>query len=102
MSTELEKLDEINMRMIRTESRLVQLGDYVGANLRTKMRVEVRFNGGDPVPYVVVDALDVSASRIVTALREAGVRSGDVLVYLDGKVIATVYPAAVPQWGDPA
>jgi hypothetical protein len=100
MSAELDKLDEINMRMIRTESRLVQLGDYVGANLRTKMRVDVRYHEG--VPYVEVDALDVSASRIVTALREAGVRSGDILVYLNSKVIATVYPAAVPQWGDPA
>jgi len=99
MELEMKKLEEINMRMIRTESRLVQLGDHVGANLRTKMRIEVFFKE-DKQPYVEVDALDVSMSRVVTSLHEAGVRIGAVPVYLNGELLATIHPGIVTKRRD--
>lgn len=100
MSAEMELLKEINQRAARMESRMVQLGDHVGANLRTKMRTEViRSDGAQPQWYVKVDAVDVSLSRIHTALREAGVHSGEVQIYLNDACIAVIFPAAIPQKG---
>jgi hypothetical protein len=97
MSAEMDLLNEINQRAIRVESRMVQLGDYVGANLRTKMRVDVRDDRGEV--WVEVDAVDVSMSRIHTALREASVHAGVIPVLFNGKTIATVYPDQFPQKG---
>jgi hypothetical protein len=74
ISDEMELLREVNQRATRIESRMVQLGDYVGANLRTKMRVHVERD--DTGVWVEIDALDVSLSRIVTSLREQGIRKG--------------------------
>jgi hypothetical protein len=98
MSAEMEKLIEINQRVARMESRMVQLGDHVGANLRTKMRTEVVKEAGRG-PHVEVDAADVSLSRIHTALREAAVHSGEIPIYLNGVEIAVIYPANIPQKG---
>lgn len=97
MATEMEILLEINQRATRLESRMVQLGDHVGANLRTKMRVDVQREGGRV--WVDVDAVDVSLSRIHTALREASVHTGEVEIMLGGVVIATIFPHNVPQKG---
>jgi hypothetical protein len=89
MRTDKDRLDEINQRATRLESRLVQLGDYVGANLRTRMRIVVRSDGQDT--WVDVDAFDVSISRIVTTLREQGIQKGMLVpVRLMGQLIATV------------
>jgi hypothetical protein len=77
---------------------VVQLGDHVGANLRTKMRVDVIKEPGKG-PRVDVDAVDVSMSRIHTSLREAGVHVGEIPIYLNGVEIAVIYPANVPQKG---
>jgi len=87
---ELALLQEINQRVTRTESRMVQLGDFVGTNLRVRMRVAVRKQEG--AVWVEVDALDTSISRIYTELREHGIAGMAVPVRLDGKDIATVYP----------
>lgn len=97
MGAELDLLKEINQRAVRLESRMVQLGDYVGANLRSKMRVDVRRDG--PEVWVDVDAVDVSLSRIHTALREAGVHEGEICVRHNNVAIAVVYPEAFPQKG---
>lgn len=97
MSAEMALLKEINQRAARMESRMVQLGDHVGANLRTKMRVDVRRDG--PEVWVDVDAVDVSLSRIHTALREAGVHEGEIAVRHKNVAIAMIFPAAIPQKG---
>jgi hypothetical protein len=57
-----QKLDEVLQRMVRTETRIVQLGDHVGANLRDRMRIDVEPTRESVVVYV--DAMDVSLSRI--------------------------------------
>lgn len=92
MSTniELDLLQEINQRVTRTESRMVQLGDFIGTNLRVRMRIAVRKHAGDV--WVEVDALDTAISRIYTELREHGVTGIPVPVRCAGKDIATVYP----------
>ena len=89
MKSQQDLLYEINQRAIRMESRVVQLGDHVGANLRTKMRTDVHESANGI--WVDVDAYDVSISRIRTALREAGITEGQVPVRLNGKTIAVVY-----------
>ncbi|BDD92411.1 hypothetical protein PanNE5_18510 [Pandoraea sp. NE5] len=90
MTTELEILQEVRDRVVRTESRMVQLGDFVGTNLRVRMHIEVRDVDGDV--WVDVDALDVSVSRIYTALEQAGVHGIAVPVRRNGRDIAMVYP----------
>lgn len=85
---EMKLLREVNQRTTRLESRMVQLGDYVGANLCTKMRVHVERN--DTGVWVEIDALDVSLSRIVTSLREQGIRKGWIAVELNGRQITRI------------
>lgn len=73
------QMQELLDRTRRLESRMVQLGDFVGANLRSKQRIEV-YAGSSP--SVTIDALDVSISRIVTELRQHDVRHGEVPVFI--------------------
>ena len=88
MSTE-QVTKETLERVIRMESRLVQLGDHVGANLRSKQRIEIR---QDHETLVNIDSLDVSVSRILTELRQAGVKSQQAVdVYHDGRIAFTLY-----------
>ena len=82
MAIENDTYDMTRERLDRTrrlESRLVQLGDFVGANLRSKQRIEV-YEGSSP--SVTIDAIDVSISRIVTELAQHNVRHGEVPVFL--------------------
>lgn len=83
-----KEMNEVLDRTRRLESRMVQLGDYVGANLRSKQKIEI--HDADTWPTVRIDALDVSVSRIVTELRQHNVVRGEVPVYLDGKTIFTI------------
>lgn len=69
----LESAKELFDRIIRIESRLVQLGDHVGANLRTKQRIEVVVSATGVA--VEVDSMDVSMSRILTELSKRGVKT---------------------------
>ncbi|MGF6870629.1 hypothetical protein [Paraburkholderia sp. MM5477-R1] len=85
----IELLREVRQRTTRTESRVVQLGDHVGANLRTRMRIEIKRDRD--APYVEIDALDVSISRIVTELVEMDIDKA-IDVYRKNKRVATVYP----------
>lgn len=91
MKTELELLKEISERAVRLESRLVQLGDHVGANLRTRQRIDIGYNEAHGV-FVTIDSLDVSVSRIVAELAADGRQHRTVPVFLKGKQVATVYP----------
>jgi hypothetical protein len=61
-----ELLAEVLQRSIRMETRMVQLGDHVGANLREKQRIEVEPTKESVVVYI--DAMDVSLSRIATEI----------------------------------
>jgi predicted nucleic acid-binding protein len=81
-------LREIADRLRRTESRLVQLGHFVGVELRARRRVDVRADHRD----VDIDALDVSISRIYAELANKGIKSGEVPVYLGDRLVATLYP----------
>lgn len=87
------KVQEILDRVIRTESRVVQLGDHVGANLRQKQRIEIHNVAGN-VWQVEIDALDVSLSRIVAELQRNQIEVQAVGVWLEGRLVATVYPKA--------
>jgi hypothetical protein len=90
MKSDQERLSEINQRVTRLESRLVQLGDHVGANLRTKLRIEL--HNDEHGAWVDVDALDVSISRIIDELQRSGVKRGIGLpVRCNGGTIATVF-----------
>lgn len=86
-----DMLWELKDRTTRLESRLVQLGDHVGANLRVRMSILIKKDECG-VPWVEVDAFDVSISRIVTTLQENGVLTGEIPVVLNGERIAVVYP----------
>lgn len=90
---EMALLREVNQRTTRIESRMVQLGDYVGANLRTRLRVELKRDPGGKA-YVEIDALDVSLSRIYSMLQEMKINEV-VDVTLKGVMVATVYPPNV-------
>lgn len=93
----MKLLREVNQRTTRTESRMVQLGDHVGANLRLRMRTDVKRDGKSV--WVEVDALDVSISRIVTALQERGIREGQISVALNGRQIMIIDLANIgSQW----
>jgi hypothetical protein len=85
---------ELLDRMRRMESRLVQLGDHVGANLRTKQKIEIKPDPAGGV-MVTIDSLDVSISRIVTELKQHGLTDEQlgVDIYLPGsdEMIATLY-----------
>jgi len=65
-------LRDMRDRLVRVESRVVQLGDYVGANLRTKARVEIRFDGDECV--VEIDTMDMSVGRIFTTFQQERVQ----------------------------
>jgi hypothetical protein len=86
-----EDVKELLDRTRRLESRLVQLGDFVGANLRAKQKIEVVIMGARTgVPYVRIDALDVSVSRIATELKQHNVRHGKVPVFLGDEIVFTL------------
>jgi hypothetical protein len=88
-------LKEILERLTRTESRIVQLGDHVGANLRTKQRIDIEHGAnavGNPTAFIRIDALDVSLSRIVTTLRQCDrALPPSIPVFYNGKLVATVF-----------
>jgi len=74
-------LQEVAERLRRTETRLVNLGESLGHDLRTKTPIYInKFT----VPSVTIDRYDVSVSRIITALAEQGIRSGEVPVRIAG------------------
>lgn len=55
-------------RVVRLETRMVQLGDHVGANLREKQRIDVVTD--DDGVAVFIDAMDVSLSRILEEVKQ--------------------------------
>jgi hypothetical protein len=90
MSTLEQRTAETLERVIRMESRLVQLGDHVGANLRTKQRIVIT-RDIDGV-HVGIDSLDVSISRILSELQRDGVPArGEVDVWHDNRRVITLY-----------
>lgn len=87
---EQEMLD----RIIRIESRMVQLGDFVGANLRTKQRITIHeYSTGTAIE---IDALDVSLARIYTELSQRRWENGPpvtpIPVYHKNKLVMNIYP----------
>lgn len=94
MDKGMELLNEINQRVTRTESRIVQLGDFVGANLRAKQKIEVIY-GADSEVYVAVDALDVSFSRVASVLRDAGYDRGSFEIIFKNASVGTVDMSAI-------
>lgn len=89
-----QDLKELLDRTRRLESRMVQLGDHVGANLRSKQRIEIKHAaaGDGHSLYVEIDALDVSVSRILTELRQHEVHRPAIGVFHEGRLVFTVYP----------
>lgn len=89
---QVENLQEILKRVSRIETRLVQFGDFVGANLRDKQRIDI-LEG--TTPAIVIDALDVSLSRIAAELQRHQIHPQAVGVWLEGRLVATLYPKAM-------
>lgn len=91
-----EDMKELLDRTRRLESRMVQLGDHVGANLRSKQKIEILPAKGTGlhvgIPAVAIDSLDVSVSRILTELRQHNVRANAVEVFHEGRIAFTLYP----------
>ena len=84
-------LTEVAERIKRVETRLVVLGDKVGVDLRTETRVEVKLGGPKADPFVEINALDVSISRIMSAVKEADVRPAILVpVMFNGALVAKV------------
>lgn len=72
---------EIVERLRRVETRLVQVADHIGVDVRAVTNVQVLRMS----PLVVmVSSLDCSASRIVNVLKLKGITSGMVDVMLRG------------------
>lgn len=84
---------ELMERTIRIESRIVQLGDHVGANLRSKQRIHPHCDLG--VVTVDIDSLDVSVSRIFAELNQCLTigewKEKTVGVFLAGKQVMTLH-----------
>lgn len=84
---------EMRDRLIRVESRMVQLGDYVGANLRSKQRIIITTTALGTA--IEIDALDVSLSRIYAELAHRRWENGPpvtpIPVYHNHKLVMTVY-----------
>lgn len=64
-----QMLQDIYDRTIRSETRLVQLGDHVGANLRSKQRIDIEPTTDSVVAYI--DAMDVSLSRVAAEVERS-------------------------------
>lgn len=90
MSMIEQRVNEILERTVRLESRIVQLGDHVGANLRSKQKIDIHTERLQPT--VQIDSLDVSVSRILTELRQANVHATQVPVYFGDRLVFTLYP----------
>lgn len=94
MATIDERLDEVKDRLVRMESRMVQLGDHVGANLRVREKIDVKKDAqGDA--FVEIDTPEQSLSRIVRIMRERGIKTGEVPLLIDGVRVAVIYPARI-------
>jgi hypothetical protein len=92
MSTDTAILLDIRDRMVRVESRLVQLGDYVGANLRTRQKIGIEPSSSDTdVLVTTVDSLDVSIARIYAEMATAGYAGVEANVFVKGEHVATLY-----------
>jgi hypothetical protein len=62
-------MQEILQRTVRMETRMLQLGDHVGANLRSRQRIDIEPTPGSVVAYV--DSMDVSFSRVMAEIRRS-------------------------------
>ncbi|MDO8699149.1 MAG: hypothetical protein Q7J75_01765 [Rhodoferax sp.] len=87
MRTDYEQ--EVMDRIIRIESRIVQLGDHVGANLRVKQKIDIS-NTADGI-HAGIDSLDVSMSRIFSELAIANSTRWPVTVIWRGRQVATLH-----------
>lgn len=67
VKTTEETILEILQRTVRMETRMLQLGDHVGANLRSKQRIDIEPAQGSVVAYV--DSMDVSFSRVMAEVK---------------------------------
>lgn len=67
--TDHEMIEETLQRVLRMETRMVQLGDHVGANLRSKQRIDIEPTATCVVAYV--DSYDVSFSRIMAEVKDS-------------------------------
>lgn len=81
-------------RVTRLETRVVQLGDYVGANLRSKQRIDIHPVNAEPGAHLIVeiDSMDVSVSRVLAELRQRGIRQSTVSVWCNDRLIFNLYP----------
>ena len=87
---EHEILQEVLQRVTRLESRMVQLGDYVGANLRSKQKVIFSWPPNQR-PIAAIDALDMSLSRVIAELDTLDAPTGDIDVVCKGSRVAILF-----------
>lgn len=82
---------EIRDRVSRTETRIVVLGDHVGADLRSSKRVTIKMHPRTAEPWVDLTSMDVSLSGIINELASTGEFLGDVCVMHKGVHVATIH-----------
>jgi len=82
MTKDYEILQQILQRVVRIETRMIQLGDKLGVNLK---------GGGAPVPVydeannsIVIGAVDTALSSIINCAYTAGVRENWVDIMYKG------------------
>ena len=84
-------LEELRQRAIRTESRVVQLGDHMGANLRSAPKLAVYpADAHNAFPWVEIDSLDVSISRILAAVKAAELKPRAITVFHGERAVCTL------------
>lgn len=89
MTKDYEILQQILQRVVRIETRMIQLGDKLGVNLK---------GGGAPVPVynieaktVDIGAVDTALSSIINCAYTAGVREDWVEVFYRDERVGEVY-----------
>jgi hypothetical protein len=85
-----ETVKEIRDRVVRLESRMVQLGDHVGANLRVRQKIDIHHQEDGGI-WVEIDSLDVSLSRIYTELQQKGIATAGITICHHGRDVATLH-----------
>jgi Fe2+ or Zn2+ uptake regulation protein len=84
MSDELKELKEVNQRVTRIETRLLNLGTKMGYDLKEEDHVHVDVEKCT----VTIDVMDVTVSSVVNKARQAGLHGKRITVEYKGQTVA--------------
>jgi hypothetical protein len=86
MADQDKVLDEIRKRVIRTETRVMALGNKLGYDLKDEDEVTIVVKSCS----AYIGVLDISLSTIINRARRAGLHGNTVGVFYDGQHVADV------------